>query len=233
MKRWLFVCAAACASLGAAALAGCNGVLGIDEASLDPTLTDGGAEGGAEGGAGDAGGDTGNQPVTCDTYCSTIMANCMGINQEYIDIDTCKVMCSHFEPGVPDDTTMDSLACRNYHAHAAAGDPNFHCRHAGPLGGFHCGTDPCVPYCSLVQALCGSMAMPPFPGEIQCQNACRPGADGGGFNYLVGDAGDINLTMGDTLNCRIYHLESAYEPNNPAAATTHCPHTAVVSATCH
>jgi hypothetical protein len=125
------------------------------------------------------------------------------------------------------DTTQDSLACRTYHAGAAAGDPDVHCRHAGPVGGGTCGDDPCGPYCLLDFAFCGDLPSPPFASETACRTACK--AD---FNYLTVDAGDLTLAAGNTLNCRIYHLESAYEPDNPTAKTTHCPHTAVQSATC-
>jgi len=199
------------AALAALTLA-CNGVLGIGEATVDPTLADGGST-----------------PQTgCAGYCATIMTNCTGMNAEYIDQDTCMVMCQHFEPGLPDDTAQDSLACRTYHANAAAQDPTFHCRHAGPLGGGVCGDDPCGPYCLLDFALCGDLNPPPFDGG---ESGCRAACDAN-FKYNTVDAGDIVPNTGNSLNCRIYHLESAYQPSNPSAKLTHCPHTAVNSATC-
>jgi hypothetical protein len=199
-----------------AILAGCNAVLGIDSASVDPAI-------GSDGQA-----DTATGPATCDTYCAAIMQNCTGKNQEYIRKETCVAMCQHFEPGLAGDTTGDSFACRSYHAGAAAIDPDFHCHHAGPLGGGVCGTDPCAPYCLLDVALCNGMNPPPFMnGEIGCKSECPK------FKYLTpADAGDITFTTGDTLNCRLYHLEAAYDPTNPTASTTHCPHTATVSAVC-
>jgi hypothetical protein len=199
---------AAFAFLGASALA-CNAVLGIDAASVDPSLADGGG-------------------TPCDSYCASVMANCTGANQEYLDSATCLAMCRHFEPGVSGDTTQDSLACRTYHAGAAATDPDFHCRHAGPVGGGVCGTDPCAPFCLLDFALCGDMASPPYSGgESGCHAACTAS-----LTYQTSGTGDLTQSTGNTLNCRIYHLESAYEPNNPDAKTTHCRHTAIQSATC-
>ena len=232
MTRWRWVCvvvaasaASAAASIGA--LAGCNAVLGIDEAKLDPSLADSG-QGGGDGAAGDAS-DAGSGVVNCDTYCADITKNCTGTNAEYISIDVCKAMCAHLEPGLPGEQSGDSLACRAYHAGVAAGDPSFHCRHAGPVGGGTCGDQPCNPFCLLDFALCGGQASPPYDGgELGCRQACD-----GVFRYDTSpDASDIPQS-GNTLNCRVYHLEAAYDPSNPSALTTHCPHTATVSATCN
>jgi hypothetical protein len=224
MMKWIAVGGSVAVTI--AMVAGCNAVLGIDTATVDPALTEGGTNGDASTEAGmEAGG-----PATCAGYCATVMQTCSGKNQEYIRVETCLEMCKHLEPGVPGDQMGDSLECRNYHAHAAAGDPDFHCRHAGPLGGGHCGTDVCAPYCLLDTALCGGMTPPPYPmpTESNCKAACPS------FPYLQqGTVGDLTLTQdSDTLNCRIYHLEAAYDPTNSAAASTHCPHTAAVSAPC-
>ena len=207
--------------LGAAA---CNAVLGIGAATEDQTIAPG-----TDASDGATGTDAGPKGTPCDRYCSSIMTNCTGGNQEYLSTEVCLAMCSHFEPGLPDDTTQDSLSCRTYHAGAAAGDPNHHCRHAGPLGGGTCGNEPCTPYCLLDFVLCGSLPTPPFAGgESGCRSECI-----GKFPYLTaGDAGDITMESGNTLNCRLYHLESAYNPTSSSAITTHCPHTGTVSATC-
>ncbi len=215
--------------MAAGAAIGCNGVLGIDSATLDTAL------GVDAAGGGDATADAGTDgpvPQTCDFYCSTIATNCIGQNLEYTDTATCLAMCAVFDPGFPSDTMQNSLGCRIYHSMAAAGDPDVHCRHAGPTGAGTCGTDPCQAFCELDTALCGSTSSPPYTGEIDCDQKCDMGADAG-YGYLTtGDAGDISFQAGDTLNCRIYHLEAAYEPNNPQAVATHCPHTAEVSAVC-
>jgi hypothetical protein len=203
--------AAALATAAALAVA-CNGVLGIGSAQLDPSV------------GVDAGVDAG---TPCDQYCTTIMRNCTGQNLEYLDIGVCEAMCKHLEPGTATDETQDTLACRNYHANAAAGDPDFHCRHAGPLGGLVCGTDLCAPFCLLDFDLCQELT-PYDGGELGCETACTAAA----FPYLTIDAGDIQFPTGNTFNCRLYHLESAYEPDNDQARSTHCPHTGVVSATC-
>ena len=194
------------ASLLGAAVA-CNSVLGIDSAILV----------GADGGGGGGGG-------SCATYCAAMQRNCTGAFQEYIDLGTCLAMCQNLEPGTPGDTTQDSLSCRTHFADLAATDPATNCRSAGPLGTGSCGNAPCTAYCTLVEAFCTSP--PPYSSAVACVAACQ-----NDFPYLL-DAGDIALSSGDTLNCRTYHLESAYEPANPQAKATHCPHTGVISATC-
>jgi hypothetical protein len=47
---------------------------------------------------------------------------------------------------------------------------------------------------------------------------------------MVGDAGDTTLESGNTLNCRLWHLETAYTSDE--FGTFHCPHTRRVSSTC-
>lgn len=190
--------------------AACNAVLGIGGAVVDPSLEDGGSN------------------SACGKYCTSVMQSCTGMNQEYIDQGTCEAMCQNFEPGTVGDTTQDSLTCRTHYATLAAADPGTNCRSAGPLGG-SCGNAPCTAFCELDIDFCGSSSPPPYPGATgatDCVTDCQSD-----YPYLL-DAGDISLSAGNTLNCRIYHLESAFEPSNPSAKSYHCPHTALASATC-
>lgn len=194
-------------------LGACNAILGFEEASVDPNLPQTET-------------DT-TEPLTCDSYCAAIMKNCTGNEQEYVSEAVCKAMCVHFEPGIPNKHDEDSLACRLYHAVNAAQSPAVHCKHAGPTGGGHCGEQPCNAYCLLVTAQCNG-PLSPFPGgEMQCRQECAQ------YTYLTDPSVPDLMPSGDTLNCRVYHLESAYVPDNPAARTTHCPHTGTVSATCN
>ena len=221
------------AVMSIATIGGCNGLLGITEATVDPSIA-GDASSSSDATSSDSAAldsgtpDTGD-PYTCDSYCTNIMQNCTLDNQEYINRNVCLAMCSHFEPGVAGEQEHDSLACRVYHTTAAAGDPGVHCRHAGPTGGGHCGDQPCEAFCLLENALCGGHPYDPYDGgESTCRAQCPQ------FTYVSAgeDAGDLTFTSGNTLNCRIYHLESAYDLSNPAAQTTHCPHTGVISAAC-
>jgi hypothetical protein len=206
---------AATAAMGVVSMGGCNAILGISAAI---------AETDAE--TGDAYVDAA-PALTCDFYCATIMQNCQGSNAEYVNTATCMTACPIFEPGTTDttDTMDDTLGCRIYSALAAAGDPGYQCRRAGPAGGGHCG-DPCEAFCNLDTAYCA----PPNPVAYSSVGACDAACKKGGFPYLTGAVGDLTLESGDTLNCRIYHLEAAMQSGS--AASFHCPHTEAVSPVC-
>ena len=248
-SRWKLGVFAAGITLSAALpLAACNALLGVTEATVDPDL-DGGTDGSGGGsstvtsttssGTGSSSsssssGTGGGSGISCLSYCQTIAKNCTGINAEYISLDVCMAMCATFDPGQPGDMTNDSLACRQGHALEAATDPITYCQQAGPLAAGPC-TTPCSAFCLLDFNLCGPHNVFPFDGGTKdCKTECE------GFPYLIsanstdaGPAGDILFLSGNTLNCRIYHLESAYNPADPNAIALHCPHTAVDSATCN
>jgi hypothetical protein len=242
------VFAAAVALAAALPVTACNALLGVTEATLDPDL-DGGTDGGgggsgsttsaaSTGSVGSSGsgstGSGGSAGVSCSSYCSTIAKNCTGVNAEYISLDVCLAMCGTFDPGQPGDMTNDSLACRQANAVKAAADPITYCQQAGPLAAGPCAT-PCSAFCLLDFNLCGAHNAFPYDGGTKdCKTKCEA------FPYLIsadstdaGPVGDILFLSGDTLNCRIYHLESAYNPADPNAIALHCPHTAVDSATCN
>jgi hypothetical protein len=210
-------------------LVACNAVLGITEATVDPTFGSGGGSSSAS---------TGGPSTPCTAYCQTINHNCKDDNQEYNTEQVCESMCASFDPGAPGDTANDSLACRAYHANLAATDPVTHCRQAGPLGVGTCNSDPCRPFCLLAYNLCAPVGLFPFPagstdgGVKDCRTECA------NFAYITeSDAGayvgDLAFLNKDNLNCRLYHLESAYDTSTPGAITTHCPHSATDSATCN
>ena len=152
-------------------------------------------------------------------------------NGEYLTNDVCMAMCATFDTGKLGDTTGDSRGCRLTYAQAAS-DPATYCQKAGPLGGGGC-AEPCNSFCNLDDVLCAQAGVIVYEGGIaECEQACK------GFTYLLtvdagGTVGDVALSTMDTLNCRLYHLESAYDPTNPKSTNYHCPHTAPVSATCN
>jgi serine/threonine protein kinase len=168
-----------------------------------------------------------NAPATCDRYCDQVMKNCTGSNAEYLSREICMKMCPAFEIGVAGgDTANGTLGCRLYQANAAESAPEEHCRAAGPLGGRHCGKDPCEPFCTLAVTYCTAPKPAPYAGGLaDCEAACK------NYRYLVGDAGDTTLESGNTLNCRLWHLETAYTSDD--FGMFHCPHTKRVSSTCH
>jgi hypothetical protein len=217
-----------------AALGACNAVLGIERATLLDAGSDDGANG--DGGSGDGGGGS-PDPLTCANYCSVIMENCSGSNLEYLSSDVCLAMCRYLAPGTfypyPSGSAdnVDSLGCRLWHAHSAAADPKTHCRHAGPLGADLCG-GPCEPFCNLDWRFCADdNSISPYEGGMpECQTVCNAN-----FQYAKGDSGDLvddkarTIETGNTLNCRLWHLETAM---GTGMVDPHCYHTAQVSATC-
>lgn len=210
-------------------VAACNGILGIDEASVDPTFQSDAqaAHDGATGGDGATPGDgaTSDAPPSgtpCEAYCSAIMKNCTGQFQQYLSMSTCLAMCPNFEFGREGDTSGNSLACRITHAAlAATNGPAVHCPHAGPLGADTCG-HPCEGFCLLDQARCGSLdGGAPYANELDCRTQCAQ------YTYTPGS--EITSETGDSLNCRLWHLETAF---NPGLEVPHCAHTAKKSDTC-
>jgi hypothetical protein len=142
------------------------------------------------------------------------MLNCTGSNAEYVDSATCLAMCGAFAAGTAGDTSGDTLACRTYHAGAAATNPTFHCPHAGFTGGNLCG-DRCKGFCEADISQCGTVA---YTNEASCEVDCA------GYTYAP-DAGDLTQTGGPSLQCRIYHLEASFG-SAAGAKALHCPHTA-------
>ncbi len=201
--------------LAVLSLTACNALFGISDAEVDPTFTVDGGGGGGTGGA---------PPQGCNLYCGAMMKNCTGAQKEYIDFDTCMAMCK-FDPGV-ESVDDDSLACRVRHALLARDAPKDHCRSAGPLGYQGCAKDPCKPFCFLAATLCKSKTGTAYPDELTCYKECKK------FSYDL-SKGDVTVIGdSDTLNCRIYHLESAYSPASPSASDDHCPHTYPKSGPC-
>jgi len=217
--------------------AGCNGILGIERATLESDA------GGSDADAGDGGADEDApgvvapppDPLTCENYCTVIMQNCTDSNREYLSPAVCLKLCGYIiqtdltnpyypYPG-PTPDNRDSLGCRLWHAHSAKNDPATHCRHAGPLGADQCG-GPCEPFCNLDWRYCDDdNQIHVYAGQVTgCESVCD-----GGLPYDEGDSGDLVDTTHNTLNCRLWHLETAIDEGDP---TTHCPHTGEQSATC-
>jgi hypothetical protein len=193
-------------------LLACNGILGIDAATDDPGLDDGGADGGLD----------------CPTYCSLIMANCASApHQEYINVQVCLEMCPVFDVGTLGDTN-DSLGCRQAFAQMAASDPATYCEQAGPLSATCTHGMPCADYCAFDALRCSQIMPPLYDGGSSCAAYCptlpywlgpQPPADAG----IDAAIGDITLQSTDSLNCKLYHLESAFATEE--GISIHCPHT--------
>jgi hypothetical protein len=169
----------------------------------------------------------------CTDYCTARVANCSE------DATACMAACTAAEAGMPagdvTDTAGNTLGCRMYHTGVAATAGAQHCAHGNLFGGssidagngipgFPCVNSTAEAYCSMAMAFCqgnidndGDAATPDGPlyaGADQAAQymACMTAA--GGFT-----AGSVGDTTGDTLECRLYHLEVA-----GSDAATHCPH---------
>jgi hypothetical protein len=186
--------------------------------STSSTSASTGGEGGKGGsGMGGGGGAGGGANAACTAYCTDIMANCKDANAQYADMDGCMGSCAALPPGMAADMKGDTLGCRTYHAGAAKMDPATHCVHAGPGGAGVCGMD-CEGFCDIATATCKTE----WPDKAACMTACGKFTPGPGYSTAT--------TSGDTLDCRLYHLTVA--ASSAANATTHCPHTAVMSSVC-
>jgi hypothetical protein len=214
---------------------GCNALLGIDKATVGPS--DSGADVSPETASpatGDGGTDGPDGFVAqddCNDYCNDIAQACAPPNREYLSADVCHQLCQfhigYYDEqglGMPVDVSAtsaaamgDTLYCRVWHSHAALENPSEHCPHAGPLGAEVCGTNPCDDFCQAAFHFCGTMS---YASAQDCLNACNPDAGYPGFPYLIGSGPDLQGGGGNTLNCRIYHLENFLF----TGLSVHCSH---------
>jgi hypothetical protein len=165
---------------------------------------------------------------------------------EYETLQTCVAMCKSigWDPGNGALASKDdTLGCRFFFAQQAANDPAKNCRLAGLLGGGQCGTSACDDFCTADLAYCNSPAINPraYRTQSACTADCLPhdggaldAGDGGntgyGYPYVNEDAGELfNIETGNTLNCRLWHLNAAYQSGG---GTFHCPHTELMSSRC-
>lgn len=155
---------------------------------------------------------------TCADYCGAITTNCFGNLAMYADAETCMATCLHMPAGQPTDMSGNTRGCRIYHAGAAAGNPNLHCRHAGPGGDGVCGDD-CAGFCTLVLGACAGQASPPYADMGACMTACG--------TFATAPPYSSSTVSGNSFACRLYHATAA--STTPAL---HCPHTTPASAPC-
>jgi hypothetical protein len=175
----------------------------------------------------------------CPTYCSTIAANCTGLNAQYggtsaADVTAhCMSTCAaEFKTlGAVTDTTGATLGCHIYHAGTPSKTtPTTHCVHAGPAGGQvtdpgTCG-DQCTNFCALEIGACGLMgasATGQYTDMAACVTACAGFDKTAAAKYVVN--GGVSPTAnpgGNSLACRLYHATNAAITGN---TVVHCPHT--------
>lgn len=153
----------------------------------------------------------------CSNYCQLLMQDCSdetgldgGVNYtQYADYAACVKYCAQngaWPAGSSGTVSGDTLTCRAAHAMLALTDPAGQCDSAGPTGNNVCGTW-CENFCQLMEKNCtGANAI--YDATTCMQKCSTMPSDG-----LPGD------TVGDTVQCRIYHMGVAFDD-----PITHCPH---------
>jgi hypothetical protein len=202
-------------------LAGCNGLLDLDEAHLDPAIGATSMAGSSSGAEAGEGGEAGAPPASpCEQYCKAVTLGCTGDNTQYTDFDACLVTCPYFPEGNPGDVSGNTLYCRLNYASKAPSEPVTYCTWAGPGGDGKCGSN-CEGFCTLMSAACTPTTTSAegdyFPSNEACLSGCAALPALGGYC-----ATDTSITGGaDTLECRLYHVAAGIYADD---ASLHCPH---------
>jgi hypothetical protein len=208
------------------ALAGCNGLLELDEAHVDASIGVGGGSAGVgtKASAGEMSQAEANgkvaEPTLCERYCEAITVGCTGDRAQYTDYDACLAACPYFPEGAPGDDLGNTLQCRLNYALKAPSEPVTYCTWAGPGGDGTCGSN-CEGFCTLMTATCSATstfaAGDYFESNQQCLSVCAGVHARGGYC-----ATDPSITGGaDSYECRLYHVAAAIYADDPGV---HCPH---------
>jgi hypothetical protein len=196
--------------------AGCAAVLGIEQATHDSKLDNGGAGNGGTGNAGTGGGGGGNKPL-CETYCDTVGASCTGTNEQYESRAVCLRTCARLEEGQAGDDAGNTIQCRLHYAESAASAPGEAagaCSAAGPGGAQLDAPNVCGSYCEGLCAIALDTCKGAnfrFTSLSECKAACETLPDLGNYNDKI--------IEGNSVQCRLYHVSAAQiDP------IIHCPH---------
>jgi hypothetical protein len=221
------------AGAGAGGNTGASGTGDGAAGSTDVTVE--GAAGTGDGAAGST--DLRGASAACKSYCTIIMANCTGANQQYTDVEDCVNVCAFIPVGTPTDTGINSVGCKANVAAAAATDQTAlksHCFGAGPLSFGYCGED-CGLFCSVALSYCPGS----YKSMDDCSNVCDQfarvipdtTATPGIYNSMWNPGTDPTSDIKDTLECRAYHL-FIEALQNTANQQMYCPDVANMSAAC-
>ena len=155
---------------------------------------------------------------TCEAYCTQIQADCTGANLQFTDHAACLRSCAVY-PTDPADLG-NTLACRNRFLNNAGAPQDIRCDLGGPATPqptYYC-EDPCQHLCDLHEAACANDRV--WTDRAACVAACAQ----------IPHGGTTVDTSGDSVSCRVYHLNVA--ATDALNATAHCAHAAVPSAVC-
>lgn len=170
----------------------------------------------------------------CQTYCSRINEACATTDnpqpeglpdepglEQFESERACLAACRQLPHGTDPQSTANDAQCRFRNAQAAFDlesdtERTVQCPAAGP-GTTVCGPSPCENFCTQFERICGpSGVFQQVHGDVAgCLENCSrfPQVNGGVFSSRI--------TLGDSLECRWYHLTAA-----AVDAAIHCPHVA-------
>lgn len=189
--------------------------------------------------------DAGAQALTCAAWCDLMSNHCP--EEVFHDEEFCNDYCGHpslniLAPGSLTDETGNTLGCRINHALqaevTAGAEREAHCAAAAMTGGGVCGSY-CDVYCDLAIEICNTTnnieytGTPLFtsggvPSRPQCLATCAAYPE----DVLDGiSQTDQLFGYGDTVQCRIHHLEAAAVDGqeNTSSYGLHCGHAKEIS----
>lgn len=226
----------------------CGELLSIEEARVDPSLTDGGrpsggspntfagqvGAGGSQAGAaatpgggpangggtqeGGAGGASAGQTI-CDQYCSAMEEYCTGALLQYRDTRQCLKVCALFEEGALGDPDANTASCRLKYASKAR-------YAAGTELAAYCrqagpgGDDRCGANCDGFCSIMMGTCNRETAGTYYYADteACLEAC--APLDQIPYTYGDASVADGSSVQCRIFHVTSALM----ADPEEHCEH---------
>lgn len=192
---------------------GCEQVLDIKDAELDPTF------GAPEDPPDETPEPDGGPPppsALCERYCSSVMNNCTGASAVFAKPENCLAVCALLPEGAEGDEIGNTVHCRARAAEAAPSEPDFYCPAAGPGGSGICGTN-CESLCTITAGVCTGDNRQ-WDSLLACKTSCDALPDLGNFST----ASEQGMARGDHVQCRLLHISAAavYDPG------VHCTHAA-------
>ncbi len=151
----------------------------------------------------------------CAEYCALTQSNCSGDNEQHATEESCLEICKDMmvSEAETEPSSTDTVECRLAAAEdAEIAEPEFNCVVAGMTGGDVCG-QPCPVFCDMMQRVCPDQFAEAFTNcDEECLELPRET-----------DPFSLNMTSGNTLECRFNHLRLATDTQRP---DVHCPHVA-------
>lgn len=183
---------------------GCSAILGIEEATCNPSLAD--CRNALPDGSLP---DSGAPAPLCEEFCDVVMESCSGSSKMYHDRRTCLSVCELLPAGEEGDENVNSVQCRLRQARVTV-EPPIDCPGAGIGGDGICG-DNCEALCKVMIEVCTEFTA--YQTFSDCMADCDGILDTGGFDF------EKDETSGNTVQCRLWHAAAATQLKE-----RHCPH---------